>query len=664
MKPYNICTIVPAGYAHYRAFDELVELIFHGLTELGIVVTTSTNSCAAGARNIVLGCHLLELERSMSLPPDSIIFNTEQLGAISAQWQQRLVERSRQLETWDYSLRNVAHLKTLGVEEVRYFRVGHHPKLARIIKPASQPIDVLFYGSVTERRQRVLEDLGATGLNVKSVFGVYGKERDELIAQAKVVLNCHAYESKIHEIVRSFYLMTNRKAVVAELDGDTAIDPAHVQGIHAAAYGELVEACCRLVAEDRLRAEVEARAHACIAAIPQAEVLRELLELDRPNPASSPPQRVVVPGTIGLCMIVKNEAHVIRRCLDSAKPIVDFVLVEDTGSSDGTQEVIRSWLQENRIRGIVTDVPWRDFAFNRSHALQALRKYREIDYALVIDADDTLVFAPDFDRQGFKQGLRADLLDIEIEYGGIRYHRPQMMRNALDFSYRGVLHEFVEPPPACSGRETLEGVRMRIGGGGGRSQETGKFERDARLLEEALSTETDPFLRSRYTFYLAQSLFDSGQHQRALEAYLARSRLGYWQEEVFISLYRAAKLQERLAYPHEEVVASYLRATAAQPARAEALHAAARFCRLRDDFERAYWFARRGLSPKPCKGLFVEDWIYDYGLLDELAVSAYWSGRFSECESACEQLLREGLMPASMRARVEDNLAFARAKAG
>ena len=80
----------------------------------------------------------------------------------------------------------------------------------------------------------------------------------------------------------------------------------------------------------------------------------------------------VVP-TIGLCMIVKNETKVIRRCLESMLPLVDYILIVDTGSTDGTQQMIRGFLMEHKVRGAVINEPWRDFAYNRSFALEAAR---------------------------------------------------------------------------------------------------------------------------------------------------------------------------------------------------------------------------------------------------------------------------------------------------
>ncbi|MCI4680521.1 hypothetical protein K9U39_01085 [Rhodoblastus acidophilus] len=70
--------------------------------------------------------------------------------------------------------------------------------------------------------------------------------------------------------------------------------------------------------------------------------------------------------TIGLCMIVKNETAVIESCLDSLRSLVDYELIEDTGSTDGTRQFIRAWLARNKMPSEVIEEPWRDFAYNRS----------------------------------------------------------------------------------------------------------------------------------------------------------------------------------------------------------------------------------------------------------------------------------------------------------
>lgn len=367
--------------------------------------------------------------------------------------------------------------------------------------------------------------------------------------------------------------------------------------------------------------------------------------------------------TIGLAMIVKNEAAVIRRCLASVRPLVDYVLVVDTGSTDGTQELVRGYLQEENLPGAVLDEPWRDFAYNRSFALQELRKLSHIDYALVIDADDRLELDDGFRPGAFKTWMHHDLYDVEVRHGGIAHYRPHLWRNDLPFSFKGVVHEYLEAPPGELARARAAGFRIRIAGGGARSQNPRKFEDDAALLEQALARETDPFLVSRYTFYLAQSYRDCGDKERALENYLKRAELGYWAEEVYVSLFEAGNLLAALGRPFDEVIAAYLRASDTVPARAEALHAASRYCRDHGRNAEGFEYARRGLErPQPEGALFAQPWVYDYGLLDEYAVNGYWAGAHRQSLDASLRLLAGDKLPPAMRARVAANAGAAAAK--
>jgi glycosyltransferase involved in cell wall biosynthesis len=363
--------------------------------------------------------------------------------------------------------------------------------------------------------------------------------------------------------------------------------------------------------------------------------------------------------TIALCMIVKNEGQIIQRCLQSALPLVDYALVVDTGSTDDTPAVVRDFLQSTGLAGQVLEEPWRDFAHNRSFALAKLREETAIDYSLMIDADQLIIFDPDFDVAQFKSGLRCDLYDVKLSSGNVEYLLPQLASNKIEISYRGVLHEFRECPVGAS-RGLAHGLLIREMHDGGRSSGPRKYAADAELLERALRTETDPFLLARYRFYLAQSYRDAGEPEQALKAYLQRAELGFWDEEVFYSLYSAAKLMEVSHYSHDEILDTYGKAFRACPRRAEAFHGAARFCRTIERYEQGFKFAANGLAvPSPQAGLFVETWIYAFGLLDEYASLAFVLDRPLDCLDACVRILSERKIPEDQRDRVKQTAHFA-----
>ena len=103
-----------------------------------------------------------------------------------------------------------------------------------------------------------------------------------------------------------------------------------------------------------------------------------------------------------------------------------------------------------------------------------------------------------------------------------------------------------------------------------------------------------------------------------------------------------------------------MRASETAPNRAEALHGACRLCRLSGRYDQAYDIGKRGLGlPPPVDGLFVEPWIYEYGLRDEFAVSAYWSGHYQECLNVCLEILACLTFPEGDRKRIIDNAQFA-----
>jgi len=158
---------------------------------------------------------------------------------------------------------------------------------------------------------------------------------------------------------------------------------------------------------------------------------------------------------------------------------------------------------------------------------------------------------------------------------------------------------------------------------------------------------------------------------RALNHYVAWAGSGAAKpDEIFISLYRAAQIKSDLSHPAAEVIDAYLRASEARPCRVEALHGASRYCRFNGRSQEGYEIAKRALVKDAVQygeapnGLFVEPWIYEYGLVDEFAVNAYWAGAYEDCLVACEHILRERKCPEAERSRIEANAAAARQQLG
>src|SRR5262249_47331386 len=140
-------------------------------------------------------------------------------------------------------------------------------------------------------------------------------------------------------------------------------------------------------------------------------------------------------NSIGLAMIVKNEVAVIERCLSSVLPILSHWTIVDTGSTDGTQDVIRRFM--TGIPGTLHELPWENFAANRTQSLRLARPHAE--YSFVIDADDVLETVPGASMSALTHGVYF----MHVHNGGTLYKRPHFVRNTIDWRYDGVVHEYL-----------------------------------------------------------------------------------------------------------------------------------------------------------------------------------------------------------------------------
>jgi glycosyltransferase involved in cell wall biosynthesis len=357
--------------------------------------------------------------------------------------------------------------------------------------------------------------------------------------------------------------------------------------------------------------------------------------------------------TIALSMIVKNEAHVLARCLESVRPLITAWVIVDTGSTDGTQELVRRCLAG--LPGDLHERPWKDFGHNRTEAAELARG--KADYLLVIDADDLLLVP-----RGFAlPPLTHDSYKIRVTDGCTEYDRTHFFRSDLDFRYTGVLHEVLTSAHRrTEGR--IDGIVYRRIREGARSADPQKYQKDAAILEAAVAAEPH---NARYAFYLAQSWRDAGELAKARDAYARRVPMVGFEEESYYSLLEVAKLGARLGLSDDTVIADYLRAFERRPRRAEPLCYLAMFLRARGRVVAGLPFARAASEiQRPDDILFVDSSVYAWRAKDEFAVAAYWAGRYKEALQANEQLLASGALPVGERARIEKNIGFCRERLG
>lgn len=353
--------------------------------------------------------------------------------------------------------------------------------------------------------------------------------------------------------------------------------------------------------------------------------------------------------TICLNMIVKDESAVICRCLESVKPFIDYWVIVDTGSSDGTQKIIRNYLKD--IPGELYSSSWKDFGTNRTEAFQLA--FHKGDYILFIDADDILKVDEDFSFSDLTEDLYTMWRGVE----SFSQRHPQLVKGDLPWKYVGVTHEYL----ACDVPYTtshLDEVKYITGAGGNRSVTKNKFLENVRLLEEDLKKDPE---NERSMFYLAESYRDAGEKGKALEWFQRRVNKGGWAEEVFWSLLQIGHLLHGMGFPKNVVTESYLNALRFRPTRVEPIYFLVEINNQAKDYETAFTFLQmKDALPKAKEkdSLFNMDWIEDWGLTFLRSVCTYHLGKYQESLDACDQLLANPRLPESWRTQTIENRKF------
>lgn len=262
MKDIVITRVRPVGYIHDAAFDPVTTALNNALHNKGHRTSVCFNKFSEEGLNIVIGAHLLDDPESLLQKDNVVVYNFEQFDTKSNWFNSSYVSLLKNKPYWDYSKTNIEALRKVYPEAkathvpFAYDSSLDYTYVARdVFRVKPKDIDVLFFGSMNDRRAKVLDKIKSMGLNVQAVFGVYGPELSVLIHRSKLVLNMHYYDSSVFEAVRVIPLLASRVAVVSEksVDDDDYKYLNQTSGILVTDYDKLAFVCKQLVenADDR-----------------------------------------------------------------------------------------------------------------------------------------------------------------------------------------------------------------------------------------------------------------------------------------------------------------------------------------------------------------------------------------------------------------------------
>lgn len=343
--------------------------------------------------------------------------------------------------------------------------------------------------------------------------------------------------------------------------------------------------------------------------------------------------------TVCLCMIVKNEARIIERCLSAAKFAINYVSICDTGSTDKTVSLIESWLRNNNVPGKVHTSTWKNFGYNRSIALEkAHTTFPQASYLLLLDADMVLV-----DKGFTKEQLKCDGYMLTQTEQGSSYRNMRIVNNSFLWKSVGVTHEYTTPAEKDKQVkvENLDTLWIDDRSDGGSKDD--KLDRDASLLIQGLKDEPD---NSRYMFYLANTYFTMNQLLDAIYWYEQRlaDKKNKFEEEAWYATYRIAQCYEKMKdYP--QTVYWYMKAINRRPHRMEPYVCLAKHYIFSEDkphdYYNASWVIRQGMANarRDEDLLFIEDKVYDYEGWYCIVLASHYIGRPLEGYAACQKVL-------------------------
>jgi glycosyltransferase involved in cell wall biosynthesis len=357
-----------------------------------------------------------------------------------------------------------------------------------------------------------------------------------------------------------------------------------------------------------------------------------------------------------LTQIMKNEAHVITRMLNSIRPIVDIICLVDTGSTDNTIEVVKNWGEQNKIETHVFERAFDNFENSRNYSIEMAREItagRGNDFwGFWLDADEMIEILPNFN----KNNINKDLYMFNTYINVMKYTRNECYKLDKPFRFYGPVHEFI----VCDEKNITSGlmdglnVRVQMDGGSWKGNIPEKYKSHAHVLEKYIdANRQDP----RWIFYTAQSYHDSAclpdnreeneeRLRRSMKYYRERiSRTDGYPEEIFYSQFRVGTIMRVLEMPFSQTLNELMKAYSMDPLRAEPIKAIIDHYLSVGEWHHAYLFSKfakvnfHGKNPYPQRLLFVDEALYIWKILEVHAAASFYTGRRDEAKQTFQEMV-------------------------
>jgi glycosyltransferase involved in cell wall biosynthesis len=357
--------------------------------------------------------------------------------------------------------------------------------------------------------------------------------------------------------------------------------------------------------------------------------------------------------------IVKNESHCILKMLESAAKISDAIVIADTGSTDGTQDLIRKFGEEKGIPTYVFERPFDDFEKSRNFGMQKARDVvSELGWnpddcwTWWCDADETIIVDPKFNKSQFNK----DLFMINTYIGQMKYTRNTFARVSKPFRFYGPVHEFIicDEKNITSGLAENVHVDVKMIGASWQGNIPAKYKSHAFVLEKYIDeNRQDP----RWIFYTAQSYHDSAsipdnkeeneeRLRRSIKYYRERvNRPDGYPEEIYYSQFRIGTIMRVLEEPWHLTHQECLKAYALDPLRGESIKTIIDYYLQVGEWHMAYLYTKfakvnfHGKNPYPQRLLFVDEALYTWKFAEAHAAACFYTGRMDEARANYQEIL-------------------------